>query len=76
MADLYDFKETEKRLKKFWEDKKIYKFDFTKTKNVYSIDNPPPTVSGKMHVGHAFQYSQQDFIARFRRMNGNVFYPF
>jgi len=77
MAKGYDFKEVEEKLKKFWEDNNIYKFNFTKAgKNVFSIDNPPPTVSGKMHIGHAFQYSQQDFIARFRRMNGSVFYPF
>jgi len=73
---VYDFKETEKKLKKFWEKENIYKFDSDK-KVSYSIDTPPPTVSGKMHIGHAFSYSQQDFIARFRRMfEGNVFYPF
>ena len=49
----------------------------SKSKKIYSVDTPPPTVSGEMHLGHAFSYSQQDFIARFRRMfDGNVFYPF
>ena len=44
---------------------------------VYSVDTPPPTVSGKMHLGHAFSYAQQDFVVRFQRMLGkNVFYPF
>lgn len=71
----YDFSEVEPRIKKFWEDEKIYKFDPSE-ENIYSIDTPPPTVSGAMHIGHAFSYSQQDFIARFRRMNGGVFYPF
>ncbi len=65
----------EPKILKFWEKEKIYKF--RPGKKVYSIDTPPPTVSGDMHIGHAFSYSQQDFIARFRRMNnGNVFYPF
>lgn len=77
-----DFKETEGKIRRFWEKEKIYKFDSKKKGEIYSIDTPPPTVSGDMHVGHAFSYSQQDFIARFRRMflarknKGQVFYPF
>jgi valyl-tRNA synthetase len=76
MADL-NIKEIEEKWKKYWEKEKIYKFN-PKTKNkIYSIDTPPPYISGKMHIGHAFSYSQQDFIARFRRMfDGGVFYPF
>jgi len=75
----YDFKEAEKKLKEFWEKEKIYKFDSKNLndKKIYSIDTPPPYISGKMHIGHAFSYSQQDFIARFRRMlSGMIFYPF
>src|SRR3989344_2325603 len=72
-----NFKETEERIRRFWEKEKIYKFDFKSNGKIYSIDTPPPTVSGKMHMGHAFSYSQQDFIARYKRMKGfNVFYPF
>jgi valyl-tRNA synthetase len=73
----YNFKEAEKRIRDFWEKEKIFKFDSKSNKKAYSIDTPPPTVSGKMHIGHAFSYSQQDFVIRFKRMNGfNVFYPF
>jgi len=61
---------------KFWEKEKIYQFNPNSKKKIYSIDTPPPTVSGAMHIGHAYSYSQQDFIARFRRMNQEVFYPF
>ena len=44
--------------------------------NVYSIDTPPPTVSGSLHVGHVFSYTHPDLIARFQRMRGkSVFYP-
>ena len=71
----FDFKEIESKILKFWEKEKIYKFDSKNKKKIYSIDTPPPTVSGKMHIGHAFQYSQQDFIARFWRMKENIFYP-
>ncbi|MEI7718402.1 MAG: valine--tRNA ligase [archaeon] len=71
----YDYKESEAKLKKFWEEKKIY--SAKPGKKAYYVDTPPPTVSGKMHLGHAFSYSQQDFVVRFRRMfNGNVVYPF
>ena len=73
----YDAKEVEEKIKKFWEKEKIYKFDSKKKGKIYSIDTPPPTVSGDMHIGHAFSYSQQDFIVRFRRMfENNIFYPF
>src|SRR3989339_168143 len=71
-----DIEEIETKWKKFWEEEQIYKADLT-VKEIFSIDTPPPTISGHMHIGHAFSYSQQDFIARFRRMyNGSVLYPF
>jgi len=73
----YDPKERENKWQRYWEENKIYSFDKDSEKTVYSIDTPPPTVSGKVHIGHAFSYSQQDFVARFHRMLGeNVFYPF
>ncbi len=73
----YDFKEEEKKIRKFWEENSIYSFDEKSKKRIFSIDTPPPTLSGEMHIGHACSYSQQDFIARFKRMQGyNVFYPF
>lgn len=72
-----DFHEIENKVKEFWEKEKIYKSKDLSDENIYSVDTPPPTVSGKMHLGHAFSYSQQDFIVRFMRMfKGNVFYPF
>ena len=76
MPDL-DFKAIEQKWRTFWETQKIYAFDKKSKKKTYAIDTPPPTVSGNMHIGHAFSYSQEDFIARFKRMSGfNVFYPF
>ncbi|HVN94125.1 MAG TPA: valine--tRNA ligase [Terracidiphilus sp.] len=42
----------------------------------FAIDTPPPTVSGSLHVGHVFSYTQTDLVARFHRMCGkSVFYP-
>jgi len=76
-SSVYDSKIVEARWRNFWEKEGIYKFDLKSKATTYSLDTPPPTVSGKMHIGHAFSYAQQDFIARYHRMKGeNVFYPF
>ncbi len=60
-----------------WEASGIYRFDESATRDqVYSIDTPPPTVSGSLHVGHVFSYTHTDVIARYQRMRGReVFYP-
>ena len=75
--DRYNPKEAEPKWQKYWEDQGIYEFHPDPKKETYSVDTPPPTVSGKMHLGHAFSYTQQDIIARYQRMRGkNVFFPF
>ncbi len=77
MENVYNPKEAEPRLQEFWEKEKIHKFNPKSNKEIFSIDTPPPTVSGKMHAGHAFNYSSFDVIARFKRMNGfELFFPF
>jgi valyl-tRNA synthetase len=60
-----------------WETDGTYRFDRSATRDrVYSIDTPPPTVSGSLHVGHVFSYTHTDTVARFQRMRGKaVFYP-
>ena len=60
-----------------WERAGIYRFDRTAPREqVFSIDTPPPTVSGSLHVGHVFSYTHTDTIARYQRMRGrSVFYP-
>jgi valyl-tRNA synthetase len=73
----FDFKSVEEKWKGFWEKEEIYKFNPNAKGKIYSVDTPPPYISGRMHIGHAFSYAQQDFIVRFMRMNGrNIFYPF
>ena len=72
----YDAKEKELKWLNFWKDKKVYEFN-PDNRQVYSIDTPPPTVNGKIHIGHIFSYSQAEMIARYKRLRGfNVFYPF
>jgi valyl-tRNA synthetase len=60
-----------------WRDDRTFRFDRTKSRDeVYSIDTPPPTVSGALHAGHVCSYTHTDLVARFQRMRGKeVFYP-
>jgi len=77
MQKYYDFTQVEKAMQEFWKENSVYCFDPASKSKIYSIDTPPPTVSGSLHIGHIFSYTQAEMIARFKRMQGyNVFYPF
>src|SRR3954463_1645789 len=67
----------ESRWRERWEADGTYRFDRAKSRDeIYSIDTPPPTVSGSLHMGSVFGYVQTDAVARFQRMCGReVFYP-
>ncbi|MGD8245286.1 MAG: valine--tRNA ligase, partial [Anaerolineae bacterium] len=72
----YKPRDAESALQVLWQETGVYRFDPQARGPIYSIDTPPPTVSGHLHLGHVYSYSQTDFMARFWRMNGrNVFYP-
>ncbi|HEY7287809.1 MAG TPA: valine--tRNA ligase [Vicinamibacterales bacterium] len=60
-----------------WDESGVYRFDRSRPRTaIYSIDTPPPTVSGSLHIGHVFSYTHTDLVARFHRMRGaEVFYP-
>jgi valyl-tRNA synthetase len=60
-----------------WEREGTYRYESGRPRSeVFSIDTPPPTVSGSLHVGHVFSYTHTDVVARFQRMRGKaVFYP-
>jgi len=72
-----DLEGIEERWDAVWEERGTYRFDRTRERSeVFSIDTPPPTVSGSLHVGHVFSYTHTDTIARYQRMAGReVFYP-
>jgi len=76
LAKRYNPSEVEPRLERDWQRWGIYHFKPDAAGPVYSIDTPPPTVSGHLHLGHVYSYSHPDIMARFWRMNGyRVFYP-
>lgn len=73
----YNHKESEAKWQQYWQEQKVYQWQDDKPKNeTFVIDTPPPTVSGVLHMGHVFSYTQADFVARYQRMIGkDVFYP-
>ncbi|MEX0672149.1 MAG: valine--tRNA ligase [Candidatus Babeliales bacterium] len=76
METRYDHQQAELAAQKKWEQEKTYAYN-PASGPTYSVDTPPPTVSGSLHIGHIFSYTQTDIIARFKRMQGSaVFYPF
>lgn len=77
MDKKYEAQSHEAHIQALWESKKTFKATHSSEKPLYSIDTPPPTVSGSLHIGHIFSYTQTDIIARFKRLSDfNVFYPF
>jgi valyl-tRNA synthetase len=76
MLGEYNPAELEEKIQRFWEENRIYAFDPASTDPVFSIDMPPSTFSGEIHIGHAMSYSQAEFMARYKRMQGyHIFYP-
>ena len=72
----YNHSEIESLYIKKWETDPTYNYDPSSNKESFVIDTPPPTISGSLHIGHIFSYTQTDILARFHRMMGeNVFYP-
>ncbi|MBE5745796.1 MAG: valine--tRNA ligase [Clostridiales bacterium] len=73
----YNFLEKEEKWQNYWFDNDIYKFEKDSKKETYSIDTPPPTCNGKIHMGHLSSYMHIETVARHHRMKGeNVYFPF
>jgi len=69
--------ENELEIQKLWDKEKAFKFNGVDNRPIYSVDTPPPTVSGNLHVGHIFSFTQSEMLVRYHRLKGeNVYYPF
>jgi len=76
LPNRYNFREAEPALARLWDEEAIYAYDPAGSGPIYTIDTPPPTVSGALHIGSCFSFTHTDVIARFHRMRGErVFYP-
>ncbi|MDY6900365.1 MAG: valine--tRNA ligase [Cyanobacteriota bacterium] len=71
LPTVYDPISTEAKWQKFWEEKLLYKADPSKSGKPYSIMIPPPNVTGKLHMGHAFDNTLIDCLVRYHRMKGD-----
>lgn len=68
--------EEELNIQKLWDESEAFKFKGFDNRKLYSVDTPPPTVSGKLHIGHVFSFTQAEMIVRYHRLKGeNIFYP-
>ncbi|MGB8467410.1 MAG: valine--tRNA ligase [Candidatus Babeliales bacterium] len=78
MEKQYEHLKKEQEVQELWQHNNTFAFDkkAVADQKLFSIDTPPPTVSGSLHIGHIFSYTHADIIARFERMSGKaVFYP-
>lgn len=72
----YNYKERDSFWEKYWLDKGTYEFNKYSNRPKFSVDTPPPSVSGTLHIGHICSYAQADMYIRYQRMSGkNVFFP-
>ena len=72
----YQPQDVERYWSDYWQRLGVYHFSLKSSAETYSIDTPPATVSGRLHLGHVYSYTHADIFARFWRMRGyNVFYP-
>lgn len=77
MPSHFQSKQKEEEWCRLWNDWQIYHYDGTRPRaETFVVDTPPPTVSGALHIGHVFSYTQTDIVVRYQRMRGrNIFYP-
>ncbi|MEJ2249782.1 MAG: valine--tRNA ligase, partial [Candidatus Lokiarchaeota archaeon] len=72
----FKFQDVQKKWMKYWKEEEIYKFDINQEGEIFTIDTPPPFVSGDLHMGHVLNHSWIDFVARYHKMIGdNVYFP-
>lgn len=73
----YEFETNDKKWQGYWAQNEIFKFDKNSNKEIYSIDTPPPTINGNIHMGHLSSYTHIDVIARHQKKLGKeIYFPF
>jgi valyl-tRNA synthetase len=70
LAKLYDPKEFEDRIYKYWNDNGCFRAEIDREKKPYTIVIPPPNITGQLHMGHALDETLQDILIRWKRMSG------
>jgi valyl-tRNA synthetase len=77
LSSHFDAIRAEEKWGRLWDEWQIYYYDETRSREeTFVVDTPPPTISGALHIGHVFSYTQTDLIVRYQRMRGrNIFYP-
>ncbi|TFF89821.1 MAG: valine--tRNA ligase, partial [Promethearchaeota archaeon] len=76
MKRRFKHSEVEEKWNTYWKEEGINKFNIDKGGKIFSIDTPPPFVSGTLHLGHVLNHSWIDFVARYHKMTGdNVYFP-
>lgn len=66
----YNHKQTEERKYKKWKETGYFKSNLKSGKKPFCVVIPPPNVTGKLHLGHAYDTAIQDIIIRYKRMQG------
>jgi len=77
IAKHFDPQDAQVRWNRRWEEDGVYAYDPSRSRSeTFVVDTPPPTVSGALHIGHVFSYTQTDVVVRYQRMRGkNIYYP-
>ena len=70
MSTKYNPTEVEQNRYNWWLEKEVFKADNKSKKNPYTIVIPPPNVTGKLHIGHAWDTTLQDMLTRYKRLKG------
>ena len=70
MEKKFDFANSEEEMYRFWKENGYFKADENSSKEAFSLIMPPPNITSKLHIGHAYGITIMDSITRFKRMQG------
>ena len=70
IAKIYNPENVEEKWYKKWEDQKYFSANANSKKTPYTIVIPPPNVTARLHMGHAYNNAIQDILIRYKRKTG------